>query len=182
MDFGESRGTKVKRVVLISVVAALTIGAAALGYLYYSENKDKKDLAAENKELQARYEKIASKLEGQVDELTGGTTSLTGEKTTLEEQNASLKAENQEYASGMATIKAYNDVFKFYNTVLDTHDGFTGWTDAEFQTGLALAQKTGSTSFINTVNWAWYETSVPVFDRVLRYQKEIASGIEGALK
>jgi hypothetical protein len=173
---------KVKRVVLAVVVGILAIGTVALGYLYYNENVDKKTLADQNKILEDQYNTILEKNQSEIDELTGGASSLSGEKTTLEGQNATLKKKNDEYAAGMATIKAYNDMFKYYNTVIDTHDGFTGWTDAEFQTGKSLAEKTGNSSYVSTVNWAWYETSVPPFDRALRFQIETAAGIEGGIK
>lgn len=181
-ELKKEKKVKISRDVLIIVIAVLVVGAVALGFMYYTENQDKKSLAETNEELQDRYEEINAKLEGEVTDLTGGAESLTGEKTTLASQNATLKAENDEYAAGMVTVKAYNDIFKHYNTVLETHGGFSGWTDAEFEAGKALAELTGSTAFVSTVNWAWYETSVPAFDRVLRYQKEIAAGIEGGIK
>lgn len=173
---------KVKRVILAVVFGILAIGTAALGYLYYNENVDKKNLADQNKILEDQCNTILEKNQSEIDALTGGTSSLSGEKTTLETQNAALIKANNDYKSEMATIKAYNEMFKHYNTVIDTHDGFTGWTDAEFQAGKALAEKTGNATYVSTVNWAWYETSVPPFDRALRFQKETASGIESGLK
>ena len=182
------KGVKVKRSVLIIVIAVLVLGSAALGYLYYSENQDLKNLSESNADLQGRYEVINTKLERKVTDLTGGTESLTGEKSTLSTENTTLTDENdtlagqvEEYAAGMAKIKAYNDFLKYYNSVIETHGGFTGWTDAEFQTAQGLANVTGDTSFVNTINWAWYEISIPAVDRIIRVQKEIAAGIEGGL-
>ena len=176
------KGVKVKRDVLIVIIAVLVLGAGALGYLYYTENQDKKNLSDENKELQDRYEEINAKLEGEVTDLTGGTESLTGEKSTLSSKNATLTSQNADYAAGMVKIKAYNDFLKYFNSVIETHGGFSGWTTAEFNIAQGLASATGDTSFVATVDWAWYQTSIPAIDRIIRVQKEIAAGIEGAIK
>lgn len=108
--------------------------------------------------------------------------SLVAENDQLKKDKENLTTENNDLKSDKATALSYNDFFKHMNTVIETHNGFSGWTDAEFQTGKTLAEKTGNTAFVNTINWAWYETSVDPATRVIRVWKETQAGIENALK
>lgn len=100
----------------------------------------------------------------------------------LQKTNAKLVEENDNLKAGIKKALAYNDVFKYITAVIRTHGGFSGWTDAEFNTGKTKAEATGDANFVSTINWAWYEVSVPVVDRVTRVWDEIAAGIENNLK
>ena len=100
---------------------------------------------------------------------------LTKDKDALTAENASLKATK-------AKALAYNEVFKHVNSVIETHNGFDGWTDAEFQAGKVKAEATGNTTYVSTINWCWYDHSVDQLTRALRFWKETATNIESSLK
>lgn len=108
--------------------------------------------------------------------------SLTAENAQLKKDKDTLTAENNALKAGKTKALAYAEFFRYLNSIIETHGGFTGWTDPEFQTAKTKAEATGDTSFVSTVNWAWYDRDTPPFDRVLRTWKEIVSGIQNALK
>jgi len=167
---------KAKRVFIIFLVLSIIffMASAILGYLYY---KERKDLKAANSDKQ--------NLTNQINDLkktSANLDSIAKENTTLKSSNASLDKENQSYKSKISNANAYNDFFKYLNSVITAHGGFSGWTDAEFQQAKSLAEKTGDATFVSDVNWAWYEISVPQMDRALKIWNDIASGIENSLK
>lgn len=113
----------------------------------------------------------------------------TKDKDSLASKNAQLKkekdiltAENSALKAQKSKALAYNAVFAYVTSVIKTHAGFSGWTEAEFQAGKAKAEATGDTNYVSMVNWAWYETSVPPTDRVIRFWEDTSSGISNALK
>ena len=65
--------------------------------------------------------------------------------------------------------------------VIDAHDGFTGWTDAEYQVGREKAQATGNQTFVETVDAAWNNEAIDVTTGVINVYRGIVSGISGAL-
>jgi len=168
---------KAKRWVWIgfAIAVLLLVVSGFFTFLYYGTN----DQSIWKEGLISDKDSEIAELTSQLDVLTTEKDELSstaeGEKGTLEEQNAALKAK-------IAGATAYNNFLKHLNSVIETHGGFTGWTDAEYQTGLALAQATGNSAFVNTITWAWTQTSIGPVVRVLRVLKETASGIENALK
>ena len=96
------------------------------------------------------------------------------EKGELEEQ---IKTTNDK----LAKIKAYNEFFKYLNYVIEIHEGFSGWTEAEYQTARTKAQATGDQDFVDLIDWAWNEESVDPLIRIIKVLKAIVSGIESGL-
>jgi len=106
---------------------------------------------------------------------------LRQEKADLQKQ---LDEKNNELSSkdaGMSTITAYNNFLEYMTQVIDAHNGFSGWTDAEYQIGHEKAQATGNNDFINTVDTAWNDTSIDVTTRVINVYRGIINGINGGL-
>jgi hypothetical protein len=178
-----------KAKVLLAVLIVCVLGLGTLGYFYYQKYNRYNDLTKEKAALKDQKDQEIVKLQKQISDLSGSgkltadsAVALTKESEQLKSDKKALQDQINALNSKITLAKTYNEMFKYYNTVIETHAGFTGWTDAEFQSGKALAEKTGNPSYINTVNWAWYETTVPPFDRALRFQKETASGIESSLK
>lgn len=95
----------------------------------------------------------------------------------LDEANNNLSAN----AAGTSTITAYNDFLEYMTQVIDAHDGFTGWTDAEYQIGREKAEATGNSDFVNTVDTAWNNTDVDVTVRVVNVYRGIINGIKSVL-
>ena len=93
-----------------------------------------------------------------------------------------MPTENTSLKSKIAGATAYNNFFIHMNSVIETHNGFTGWTEAEHQAGLVIAETTRSSAFVDTINWAWNETSIDPLTRLIRTWREIAGGIGGSLK
>jgi len=175
---------KAKRWVWIEFAIAILLLATSgfFTFLYYGAN----DNGIWKESLISDKDQEIAQLEKQLETLTAEKNALDstaeGEKGTLEEQNATLKSENLVLEAKIAKANTYNNFFKHLNTVIETHNGFTGWTDAEFQAGNTIAVTTGDTTFVNLINWAWYETTVDVSTRVVAVWKAIASGIETSLK
>ncbi len=183
--------TRIKRVVIIisSVLSIFIVAVAVLGYLYYEKNKSNQVLLTDKTNLENdknNQEKEISDLTKKLEECTasGGETTekAASEKATLEKQKNDLQDEVNSLKAKTAKANSYNNFFKYMNSIIETHNGFTGWTDAEFQEGRRIAESTGDTTFASRVNWAWYETSVDVTTRVIGVWKAIASGIETSLK
>ena len=174
------KGKKGTLVTLIVVLGILVIGSGVLGYLYYKSRGEKDNLANQNKSLleQLSSASVSPSPTATSTELQ----SLKNRVSALEKEKSNLKGQVNSYKSKIKKAQAYNEFYKFLNSVIETHGGYTGWTDAEFETGKQKAEATGDASFVSTINWAWYETSIPPYDRVLRVQKEIVDGIENALK
>jgi hypothetical protein len=164
--------------VLVLIIAA--------GVFYYFKIDDWKEKLVASKDQKIAFQVTDLANQAKLLEETGGTAkdkeALVAENTLLTKDKASLTAENTALKAGRAKALAYNEFFKYLNTVIETHNGFTGWTDAEFQIGRTRAEATGDISFVSTVNWAWYETSINPTTRVIRAWKEIVSGIQNALK
>lgn len=175
---------KAKIAFIITLILAIVffLASLALGYFYYqAKNLDKwKESIVQSKDTKiAELQKKVGDLEGQASNL-----SAQGVKTKadLEKENAALSGQIGATAAKIAKANSYNNFFKYLNQVIETHNGFTGWTDAEFQIGKQKAEATGDASFVSDVNWAWYETSIDPSTRVMKIWKDIASGIENSLK
>ncbi len=175
---------KAKRWVWIEFAIAILLLAVSgfFTFLYYGANDGsiwKEGLISDKDQEISQLTEQLETLTTEKDELSS---TAEGEKGTLEEQNAALKAENTSLKSKIAGANAYNNFFIHMNSVIAAHNGFTGWTEAEHQAGLVIAETTGSSAFVDTINWAWNETSVEPITRLIRTWREIAGGIGGSLK
>lgn len=106
---------------------------------------------------------------------------LKEEKAALQSQLDSANQTISNKNSGISTAKAYNSFLEYLTQVIDAHDGFTGWTDAEYQVGREKAQATGNQTFVDTVDTAWNNQAIDVTTRVINVYRGIVSGISGAL-
>jgi cell division protein FtsB len=174
----DPRKAKVAFIVTLCLLILFFLTSGVLGYFYYQKYNENKKLAGDYNSIKSQLEgtnknesKQVSDLKKQIEDLTKTNSSLTSENNTLKSQNADYKAKQ-------AKVSAYNEFFIYMNQVIEIHNGFTGWTDAEFQVGKQKAEATGDASFVSDVNWAWYETSVPVEQRLLKVLKDIAAGIK----
>ena len=77
----------------------------------------------------------------------------------------------------MAKARTYNDFFKYLNDITQVHNGYTGWTEAEYQTGRSKAEATGDGNFVSVIDWAWTATSTPQIDRMIKVWTAIDEGI-----
>ncbi len=95
----------------------------------------------------------------------------------LDEKTNELSSKN----AGMATIEAYNNFLEYMTHVIDAHDGFSGWTEAEYQIAREKAEATGNDEFVNTVDTAWNDTSIDVTTRVINVYRGIINGIRSGI-
>jgi len=106
---------------------------------------------------------------------------LKAEKAALQVKLDTANSDLDNKNSGITTTKAYVSFLEYMTQVIDAHDGFTGWTDAEYQVGREKAEATGNNDFVNRVDWAWNETSVDPVVRVIEVYRDIVNGINSAL-
>lgn len=175
---------KAKIAFTITLIAAIVffVASGVLGYFYYQA-----------KTLDNWKENIVKTKDAKIDELNKKIADLEGQKSSLssegaktkeqlEAENSALNAQITGYKAKIAKALAYNEFYKYLNQVIEAHNGFSGWTDAEFQVGKQKAEATGDANFVSDVNWAWYETSIDPNTRVMKIWKDIASGIQSALQ
>jgi TolA-binding protein len=175
---------KSKRVfiVFLSLSTLFFIGCGVLGYLYWHEYRINKNKTADITQKDTQITDLKKEISGLTNATNQNSTSLAEQNKNLTAQNTSLTNQVKSYKAKIAKANAYNEFFKYLTAVIQAHSGFSGWTEGEFQTAKQKAEATGDASFVSTVNWAWYETTVDVTTRVIRVWNEIASGIENALK
>lgn len=177
-SFAQSQRFKVGFVFTLILAIVLFLASGTLGYLYWHKLDDRNKLDASKQQV----EESLAKAQGDLTAANKQIGDLTVASDSSGQSISSLQKQAANYKTGMAKITAYKEFLKYYNSVIETHNGYTGWTDAEFQTGKTKAEATGDASFVSTVNWAWYETGVDVATRIIRVNREIVSGIESGIK
>ena len=158
-------------------ILVIVIGAGT--WLFLKDRGNKEQIISE------KDQKI-SKLEAEISKTKSASES---EGSGLEKENEALKTENIKLTKENSDLKAaktkaltYNEFLKYMTSIIKSHGGFDGWTDAEFQAGKVKSEATGNASYVSTINWAWYQKSVPQLDRAIRVWEETAAGIENSLK
>jgi len=186
--FDQSTNGKRPFVIFLILAILFFLASCVFGYLWYKNLSETNNVSSDEAMVTTLAQKDSeiAALKAQITALqdTAGQPSadLTKENTTLKDENSSLKNNIASYQTKITKTIAYNDFLKYMVSVIDAHDGFSGWTEGEFQTAQTKAQATSNTAFVSTVNWAWYETSVNPLERVIRTFNETAAGIENALK
>jgi cell division protein FtsB len=148
----EPKKSKAGFIVVLILAIVFFITSCVLGYFYYSASK-----------------KIAhiSDLEKQVD-------SLTKEKDGLEKQVADYQAKSTKLA-------AYVECLNYLDTLVETHQGLDGWTEAEYQTGRDKIQATGDQALVDKADWAWNTKSVDQTTRLLGFLQVLIQGMKSNL-
>lgn len=158
----------------ILLVATTTL----FGLLYFNKKDDYNDLNDEKVKLEnekATLESEKASLESEkasleADLQDAGTASDT-EKQTLQDSIDQLEA-------NAAKVELYNDVLDYVYDLLLAHPTLTGFTEAEYQTGRALAVKTGDQGLISAADNAWHNTDGNPVARFAQVIKEIVEGID----
>lgn len=175
----DPRKAKIAFIVVLVLAIVFFLGAGALGYLYWKKVDSYKSLADEKKKLE---DSIENQISSKTEDLQTQIETLEKEKTDLETDKSALQDQIDNYKVGMAKITAYKEFYKYYNQVIETHSGFTGWTDQEYAVGRSKAEATGDQDFVAVVDYAWNETSVDPTTRVIRVNKAIVTGLERGIK
>lgn len=174
------------RIVFWVTFIVLTSVIAAGSYYFFDLNNWKEGVIASKDQKIAQeavdLAKQAKLLEDANSQTAKDNAALTAENTQLKKDKGSLTAENDSLKAGRSKALAYNEVFKYVNSIIETHNGFDGWTDAEFRIGQTRAEATGNTTYVSTINWCWYDRSVAQLTRALRFWKETAANIESSLR
>jgi lipopolysaccharide/colanic/teichoic acid biosynthesis glycosyltransferase len=145
--------TKSKLPLIIIIFSILLLGSAGtLTYFYIRETNRNKTIQVDYATLQTQY------------------TEKETEITQLEEQV-------ETYGQKITKIDAYNDVDKYiYDTILK-HAGFTGWTQTEYNTVKAMADKIGDKELSASLHSAWYDRNGLPVARFTRLMLAIIDGI-----
>jgi len=149
------------------------LSTVILGFLFYQSYINYRTLKTENQFLTNKptpSPSVSASSSTNIDDLTKENLDLKLEKMNLEKQIADDKTKDEK-------AKAYNDFFKYLNSVIMAHNGFEGWTEAEYQTARTKAEATKDGSFVSTIDWAWHDTNTPPLDRLIRVWTSIDQGI-----
>lgn len=170
-----------------ALLIVLTAASVILGLLYRDNNLKYKNLEEESKRLlnQPTSSPTASPQASPTPSPTASSSSqadLLKENTDLKLENQNLKNTIADKDAKMAKAKTYNDFFKYLNDVTETHNGYTGWTETEYQTAKVKAEATGDGNFVTIVELAWTATSVPQIDRLIKVWNSIDEGIGSNLQ
>ena len=166
---------KAKRAFWISFILLLVffLSTVILGFLFYQSYKNYKALKTENQRLTnlpTPSPSVSASSNANIDDLTKENLDLKLEKMNLEKQIADDKTKDEK-------AKAYNDFFKYMNSIIVAHNGFDGWTEAEYLTARGKAEATGDGSFVSTIDWAWHDTNTAALDRLIKVWTSIDQGI-----
>lgn len=167
---------------VVALLIVLTAASVILALLYRDSNLKYKNLVEENKRLS--NQPTSSPTASPKASPTPSPTASSSSQADLLKENADLKSENQNLKNTLADknaktakAKAYNDFFKYLNDVTQAHNGYTGWTEAEYQTARGKAEATGDNNFVSIVDLAWAASSTPQIDRLIKVWKAIDEGI-----
>ena len=169
--FADPKKAKGIFITFLILTIVFFLAAAALGYLYFKKNKDLKKSNQENQVVIDQLKKDKTDLEKQVADA----------KKETEDLKNSSKQSSETAANKQTIIKAYTEILTYFAQVVENHNGFDGWTDAEYQHAREIAKATQSPEFLATVDWAWNQKTVSVMERVVRFLKEISVGINDNL-
>ena len=146
-------------ILMLILTILFFLASGTLGYFYYREFQRNKTLESDKKAVENQLENASQSLQKQITALEKGKTELENENKTLEDQAFANKVK-------VDKIKAYTTCLAYLTSLVKTHSGLDGWTDAEFQKGRTLAQATGDQNFLDTVDWAWNRTDIDQITRL----------------
>jgi cell division protein FtsL len=158
-------------ILMLCLTIAFFLTSGALGYLYYAKNRDYKNLNTAKQQLEEKNKSFED-LQKQIETITSDNKKL---KTDITDQASAQEAK-------VKKAKAYNDVMRYFSSVVKAHNGFDDWTDAEYQTARAKAVITGDTAFVSTIDWAWNRHDIGDIDRAVGFWNAVADGIDNSLK
>ncbi|MBN1331377.1 hypothetical protein JW978_00640 [Candidatus Dojkabacteria bacterium] len=149
----------------------LVTATTLLGYLYMDKRDEVGKLENEKITLENEKTTLESDKASLEEDLLSATTATDAEKQTLQDSIT-------DFETKAAKIDQYNAVLDYVYDLLVAHPTLTGFTQAEYQAGRALAVKTGDQGLITAADNAWNNTDG---NPVLRFSlviKEIVEGID----
>lgn len=176
---------------VLSLSIIFFISNLILGFLLVNSNRNYSKLKEENKRLANSStpsptpspSPTASSSAKSVSPSPTTTASAASEAELLKE-NTDLKLANQnlqntvnDKSTKMAKAKTYNEFFKYLNDVTEAHNGYTGWTEAEYHIARTKAEATGDGNFVTIVDTAWTATGTSVIDRMIKLWSAIDEAI-----
>jgi len=176
---------KAKRVFLVMLILAIIffLASGVLGYFYLQKSRSYKSLADEKNKLEtSSEEQIKNKIVELETKLQTDTETLRKEKTDCEADRSAKEDQIDSFREGMAKITSYKEALKYYYFVLETHGGYTGWTDQEYTTFRNKAEATGDKDFVDVIDYTWNEASADLVTRLVRFHKALVIGFERGIK
>jgi hypothetical protein len=174
----EGKSKKVLTIALSALLAISLIGNAVLGFLYFKKTTDNKNLNDKCNSLSQEVKKLQSQISttsAELKRVSTASAALNDQVTSLQNQLTACQAKS-------AKVKTYTAVVSYVSGVIKAHNGFDGWTDAEYQKGRSLAQATGDQNFISTIDWAWNRKDIDQMTRFTGFLNALVTGIDNALK
>ncbi len=171
---------KSKRIFILMLILTIFffLTSAVLGVMDYWKYQSAR---TEKQELERRLENAAADLQKQISKLEQDKKDLAKEKLDLEKENSALKGQVASFNAKLNKVKTYNDCLNYVYTLIGIHNGFSDWTDAEYQTGRVKAQATGDSNLVSTIDWAWNSSTTDPIVRLVAVLKALSDGISGVL-
>ena len=179
MEFvNDPRRAKIAFVLTLCFAIFFFLSSGLLAYFYWQKTKG-------NHDLDSSKQKVEESLRTSEANLAKANSELTALKASTDASGKSISSLEKQIADnklGMEKITAYNEFFKYLTSVIKTHSGLDGWTDAEYQAGRVKAQATGSASFVSDVDWAWNRRDIDQITRLVKIFEDISAGVASGLK
>lgn len=181
----KSFNVKKHKIIAISAICVLLIGSGVLGYLYYKSNKNFVAANVKIDDLGKGALLTSSGTTVKMQELITQNDKLTKENGQLQKDNTTLTSDKTAAtatAVKVAKAKTYNDTLTYIAQLMSLHNGFDGWTDAEYAEGRRIAGTTEDQSFLELIDWAWAHAEINSIERLTAVLKTIASNINNNIK
>lgn len=179
IETAEGSGKSKKLLIILSALLVVSvITAAVLGFLYFKKSSDYQTLNNKCDNLSSQVKKLENQVSttsAELKKVSTASAALQAQVTSLQDQLAACQAKS-------AKVKTYTAVISYVSGVIKIHNGFDGWTDAEYQKGRSLAQATGDTNFVNTIDWAWNRKDLDQMTRFTGFLNALVTGIDNAVK
>lgn len=188
-DSPECKKLYVRTVIISSLLFLSTL--LLLSFLHVRSNNQIEDLVLENdlhKEEIVTLESLLETEETLEDEEE--TEEISEEESdeeeavdcsSFEETINSLRMQVTVYQGKLGRIEEYNDIHKFIYDVIIAHDGFTDWTDAEYEIARDMASGLGDEELMAAIENAWTNLDGEPAARFARVMLAIINGIDGNL-
>ncbi|MDD4381830.1 MAG: hypothetical protein PHE21_00585 [Candidatus Dojkabacteria bacterium] len=153
-----NNGTKSKLPLLVIILSVLLLGSSGtLTYLYITEKSSNDTLKSDYEALQTEY-------------------------NTKTEDILALQEDITTYEGKISKVTSYNSVDKYIYDTIVKHNGFSGWTQTEYNTVKGMADDIEDTELSASLHSAWYDRNGLPLTRFTRVMLAIINGITDSTK
>lgn len=184
-DNPEFKKLYVRTVTLGSILFISTL--ALLAFLYFRSQGQLDNLTLQNdlqkeeivslKEIieieEEETEEVVEEEEEEEEEEGEETLDCSSFIDTIESQRLQITT----YQGMLGRVEEYNDMHKYIYDVIIAHDGFTGWTDPEYEIARGMAEGLGDQELLDAIENAWTNMDGEPAARFARVMLAIINGI-----